>query len=962
MTGFWPFIRKSITRRFMAMMLLFLSLLIAGAGVVQYLNNSAFTEYQTAVNTAKQKHDLVREIAEHTNQIFFRARGYYAFLSPYEYNELFLEKKKLEQALEAFKKLPLNQEEQVLVASIESFFTNFFTNVFPTFSNHAKNGDYESLRKISSSGVNQEVNNLLKIAVRYQEEHEQILYTENQILFEELSQQSTWFIVYVLMVLLIMIVVTIQTTRDVGRPLVRLSEDAERFANGDTPDLQGLNRIDEIGKLSRSLDYLIRQIQAKEEVLMAQNEELQAQQDELMMQQEELQEALGKMEENERYLEKKNRFTLSLSNTLDKTQLLFSIIRNTTEVMDADKGVIVLLNTDRDAASFGVSQNGLDQLRKGMDDGPLLRIKETRLPFILKRESTDAERGYTEGASRTYELYIPVLDAHQTIVACIILSRIDRKFTDQELQIITGLAKQVSLALDKLAMFEETERQRKMTQDMLDSVQEGIQLIDLGGVTLQVNRNFCELLTYDNQLASQGFDLEQFLTHLRSRTSEPERLIQYVREVVLDEGVMPSGSIVFQMTGKLVRYIQLYAEPLYRNQEKWSTLLVYRDFTKEYEIDQMKSEFVSTVSHELRTPLASVLGFAELLLTKELKPERQQRYIATIYQEATRLTALINDFLDLQRMESGRQTYELENVAMDQVIEDIFGLYRVQSPFHKFELDLQTEQTVVYGDQAKLRQVFVNLISNAVKYSPHGGHVRVSCRQDGNRLLVEVQDEGLGIPSEAIPHLFTKFYRVDNSDRREIGGTGLGLAIVQEIVHMHHGEVAVTSESGKGSTFTVTLPLSEHALSPGYLTGTEVVVSPTGQYNGNVVIIEDDLNLTELLRDELTSSGFRVNSFSTATEAVAAIEELRPDAVVLDLILKDGESGWKVIEEIRKNPDLRTIPIVISSAFEEKKKAFDLGATGYLIKPYHPDTLSKAILLAITNHEATGQIFIPDEQ
>lgn len=962
MTGLWAIIRKSITRRFMAMMLLFLSLMIAGAGIIHYFNNSAFTEYQTAIHTAKQKQDLVAEIAEHTNQIFFRARGYYAFLSPYEYNELFLEKKKLEQAVEAFKKLPLNQEEQRLVASVESFFTNFFANGFPTFSSYAKNGDYESLRKASSSGVNQEVNNLLTYAVRYQEEHDQLLYTKNQILFQELSQQSTWFIVYVLMVLVIMVIVTIQTTRDIGRPLVRLSEDAEKFANGGTPLMQDLNRIDEIGRLSRSLDYLIRQIQAKEEVLMAQNEELQAQQDELMMQQEELQEALGKMEENERYLEKKNRFILSLSNTLDKSELLSSIIRNITEVMDADKGVIVMLNTDRDAASFGVSQNSLEQLRKGLDDGPFVRIRETGLPYVLMRESTDAERGYTEEMSQTFELYLPVFDAQQTIVACIILSRISRTFTNQELRVIIGIAKQISLAFDKLAMFEETERQRKMTQDMLDSVQEGIQLIDLHGETLQVNRNFCELLTYDNQLASQGFDLEQFVSHLQSRTSEPERLIQYVRAVVLDEGAIPSGSIVFQMTGPQVRYIQLYAEPLFRNQEKWSTLLVYRDFTKEYEIDQMKSEFVSTVSHELRTPLASVLGFAELLLKKELKPERQQRYLATIYQEATRLTALINDFLDLQRMESGRQTYEVENVAVDQVIQEIFGLYQVQSPLHRFELDLKTEQTVVYGDQAKLRQVFVNLISNAVKYSPHGGHVRVSCRQDGNRLLVEVQDEGLGIPSEAIPHLFTKFYRVDNSDRREIGGTGLGLAIVREIVHMHHGEIAVTSESGKGSTFTVTLPLAEHALSSGYLAGTEEAVSPTGQYNGNVVVIEDDLNLTELLRDELTSSGFRVNSFSTASEAVAAIEELRPDAVVLDLILKDGESGWKVIEEIRKNPDLRTIPIVISSAFEEKKKAFDLGATGYLIKPYHPDTLSKAILLAITNHEATGQIYIPDEQ
>ena len=962
MTSFRKYVRESITRRFAILMLLFFSLMVAGALVVQILNNQAFTNFQSSAQASRQKQELITQISEHTNQIFFRARGYYAFLSPYEFNELFLEKKKLEQSLNAFKQLPLSSEERKIATSIESFVDNFFTRVFPTASGYAQSGDYEALRKFSSSGVNMEVNNLINYAARYQQTNEQLISMQNQQLFQELSSQSLWFIIYVLMALLVLIWVTIKTTRDIGRPLMQLTADANRFSLGETPQLNGLERDDEIGKLSRSLDYMMRQIQNKEEALMAQNEELQAQQDELVMQQEELTEALEKMAENERHLEKKNQFILALTNTLDKQTLLSSIISNAVDSMEADKGVILVLDADRAVASFGVSPQGIEQLLQGMEDGPLVRIKETRKPYVVNRESTMGERGFLIAPSRTYELYLPVLDSNEEVVACIILARIDRKFSEHEQQVAIGLAKQVSLSLDKLAMFEETKRQRQVTQDMLDSVQEGIQLLDLDGGTLQVNRTFRDLIGFDNSHSTADFNIDPFLAHLQSCTAEPKRLAQYIKAVTLNEEDPQEDSIVFELTSPTKRYIQLYAEHLYRASHKWGTLLVYRDITKEYEIDQMKSEFVSTVSHELRTPLASVLGFAELLLHKDLKPERQQRYMTAIYQEATRLTTLINDFLDLQRMESGRQSYQFEKVEIDSLVREVFGMYRAQSAPHSFGLELQTEQTTVYGDRDKLRQVLVNLISNAIKYSPDGESIRVVIREANQKLLIEIHDEGLGIPAEALPHLFTRFYRVDNSDRREIGGTGLGLAIVSEIVRIHHGEVTVASEAGKGSTFTVALPLPEPAIRAELLANNAAAaLAPSGQSNGKVVIIEDDMNLSELLREELLSSGFTVYPFSTAQEALAAISELRPDAVVLDLILQDGESGWQVIEAMRENPELEMIPIVISSAFEEKKKAFELGAKGYLIKPYHPDTLSKAILLAVTSHETTGQILIPNQ-
>jgi signal transduction histidine kinase len=231
-----------------------------------------------------------------------------------------------------------------------------------------------------------------------------------------------------------------------------------------------------------------------------------------------------------------------------------------------------------------------------------------------------------------------------------------------------------------------------------------------------------------------------------------------------------------------------------------------QDITKEYEVDQIKSEFVSTVSHELRTPLSSILGFTELLLNRELKPERQKKYLTTIYNEAKRLTALINDFLDVQRMESGRQTYEKKYIPLLPMLNKIIETQQVTTNHYEIRLESDSEYPTILGDRAKIEQVFANLINNAVKYSPNGGLIKVRVTEEHQRVSVSVADQGLGIPEDAIPNLFQKFYRVDNSDRRSIGGTGLGLSIVQGIVKEHDGKVEVQSVFGKGSTFTVSFP------------------------------------------------------------------------------------------------------------------------------------------------------------
>jgi PAS domain S-box-containing protein len=236
---------------------------------------------------------------------------------------------------------------------------------------------------------------------------------------------------------------------------------------------------------------------------------------------------------------------------------------------------------------------------------------------------------------------------------------------------------------------------------------------------------------------------------------------------------------------------------------------VQSDITERKEMERMKDELVSTVSHELRTPLTSLRGFAELMLKRTFPPEKQREFLRVIHSESMRLTELINDFLDLQRIEAGRQVYNFASIALEAIIRDILLVFNLDDAKHQLRLDIPPWLPAVQVDPARIQQVIANLLSNAIKFSPQGGTVTIGAGLEGDTVKVWVSDQGIGIPPEALPSLFKKFFRVDNRDTRSIGGTGLGLALVKEIIKAHGGRVWVESTAGKGSCFFFTLPLSD---------------------------------------------------------------------------------------------------------------------------------------------------------
>jgi signal transduction histidine kinase len=224
------------------------------------------------------------------------------------------------------------------------------------------------------------------------------------------------------------------------------------------------------------------------------------------------------------------------------------------------------------------------------------------------------------------------------------------------------------------------------------------------------------------------------------------------------------------------------------------------------ESERLKTELVSNVSHELRTPLASVLGFSDLMLKRDVDPDDRRRYLELIRSEAARLGTLLNDLLDLQRHELGALRLVRQPVDLNELLRVQVTLYSAQSELHDLSFEPANEPLVVDGDPDRLAQVIGNLLSNAIKYSPDGGSVEVSASPVADEAWVWVRDRGLGIPREHQDQIFTKFFRADAARTRGIGGTGLGLVLAQQILEAHGGDIGFESEEGHGSTFWIRLP------------------------------------------------------------------------------------------------------------------------------------------------------------
>ena len=369
---------------------------------------------------------------------------------------------------------------------------------------------------------------------------------------------------------------------------------------------------------------------------------------------------------------------------------------------------------------------------------------------------------------------------------------------------------------------------------------------------------------------------------------------------------------------------------------------VIRDCSERRRAELAKSEFVSTVSHELRTPLTSIAGSLGLLAggAAGALPERAARLIGIAESNSRRLVRLINDILDMEKIDSGKLSLSLQPLDLAELTQrtalSLAGLSTETGV--TFEVTAPDEAVLVNGDADRLTQVATNLLSNAAKFSKRGSAVQVTVQAEDQRVRLSVRDDGPGIPPEFFDRIFGRFAQADSSDTRQKGGTGLGLAISKEIVERHGGRIWFESPPGEGATFIVELP-------------TYRAPAPTGQGGGGarLLLCEDDAGVAQVLSEALAAQGFQVEVAQTVKAAQAALSDPgRFDALLLDLRLPDG-SGLDLLRRLRADPAMRRLPAIIVSADPADHAACaKLGLVDWIEKPVDMDRLRAAL------EQATG--------
>jgi len=371
--------------------------------------------------------------------------------------------------------------------------------------------------------------------------------------------------------------------------------------------------------------------------------------------------------------------------------------------------------------------------------------------------------------------------------------------------------------------------------------------------------------------------------------------------------------------------------------------------------NRLKSEFLASMSHELRTPLNTILGFSELLSeqTSGALNEKQKRFLSHIQRDATHLLELINDVLDLSKIEAGRLELRLEKFPMAVAVAEVLTSIRPLAATKGISLDSDLDtQLTLSADRLRFKEILYNLLSNAIKFTPSGGRVWIESSIVDGSVCILIGDTGIGIAHADQEAIFESFRQASATTKGVREGTGLGLAITRRLVEHHGGKLWVESELGKGSRFFFTLPLAGEE--PAAETG-------EGQVRTPMLLVASHLaSWRDKILPQLLSEGFRVESAGSGADTVRKAKDLRPDLVLLDLELL-GKSGWETLHELKTAADTRAIPVIIASTTDERKMGAALGASESLMKPLTGGTLVRAVRRVLQPEGASRVLIVDDD-
>jgi len=608
---------------------------------------------------------------------------------------------------------------------------------------------------------------------------------------------------------------------------------------------------------------------------------------------------------------------------------------------------------------------------------------------------------------QTYEdmqsgLYMPLKIGDRVIGVISVESEKKDAFSEQDERLLATLANQAATAFENARLYQSAqqeiwerriaegalrqseEKYRRLAQELEERVYErtaevqdlydnapcGYHSLDQDGNIIRINQTELNWLGYTRE-EILGHRMHDFITDGSRRTFQEAfpafKQHGLLRDIELemlrkDGSVFPaliSATAIYDNDGRYVTSRSTLFDDTDRKHAMEALRLANSEMKRAM---RMKDEFLANMSHELRTPLNAILGLSESLLEQTPGPvnEKQHKYLGTINESGRHLLELINDILDLAKIESGQIKLDPGRVNIDTVCETSLRMIKqlAQKKNQTVQVEIEKDIGQVWADERRLKQMMVNLLSNAVKFTPEGGQLglKVGVNYREAQLLISIWDHGIGIREEDLKRLFQPFVQLDSSLSRESSGTGLGLALVAEMARLHGGSVSVSSQPGQGSQFTILLPwdpaVKADTLDKLKVTGKIPIFKNNIEDKRTILLVEDTDSVVLMLRDYLELSGYNVEVARDGLEGVSKSIALQPDLILMDVQMP-GLDGLDATRRIRKEPGLKSTPIIALTALampSDRERCYEAGMNDYFSKPINLRELVKTMERHLSNH------------
>ena len=670
-----------------------------------------------------------------------------------------------------------------------------------------------------------------------------------------------------------------------------------------------------------------------------------------------------------------NDIVTATTSTLDPRQILDSVLQSVRKISRVDRTSIMLLDRETDlletAAAVGPDGPVQANLRLSRGQGAAGQVLSDLKPLVISDVSQSSQfvalqgdRAEGNGAEQKALGYVgfPLVSRGKVIGVLSLVTTKYRDYSPGEIAFLQAVCGAAAVSIDNALIHQDIQRraeklageialQKQYAENVVRSITDGVFTVDIHNRIVSWNRGAEAITGYSPEEAVGNYCSE--IGRQFDAEGKPLCFTEWCPFAEIKSTHLPLSAREVSARHRDGRHlmVSISAAPLFDDKGEFQGVVtVFRDVSREHELidsiqraDRAKSAFLASMSHEIRTPMNAILGFTQLLLRDSSLSPGQRQYLETIGRSSEHLQALIDDVLEMSKIEAGRVSVMLSAFNLRGLVEDLTGMFRLRTEVKKLRFEVQVDKGVpeyVVTDERKLRQILINLLGNAIKFTEQGHviwTVRVAANDsDGLRLLIDVDDTGPGIAASDRERIFNPFEQAAAGTRA--GGTGLGLAISRQLARLLGGDVRVSSEIGRGSCFHMEIALEKADAADMHIESSSrrvIGIKPTEEPR-RVLVVDDHPENRKLLSQMLEAVGFRVHEASEGAEAIVRFAAWKPHAILMDMLMpKMG--GAEAIRQIRAMPEGRApfILAVSASAFaENREQALAAGADDFLSKPF----------------------------